>query len=107
VQIPVFVAVYNKVEKKKGFESCILEEDDLVDSEDLKDLSVSDVVCYLYARLVSCDEGASTSRNPKGLHGLYRENFTFLNHSSVMATQIYDIQVKMASVIPCSSASLF
>jgi hypothetical protein len=22
--------------------------------------------------------GASTSRNPKGLHGLYRENFTFI-----------------------------
>jgi hypothetical protein len=22
--------------------------------------------------------GASTSRNPKGLHGLYRDNFTFL-----------------------------
>jgi hypothetical protein len=22
--------------------------------------------------------GASTSRNPKSLHGLYRENFTFL-----------------------------
>jgi hypothetical protein len=23
--------------------------------------------------------GASTSRNPKGLHGLYRDNFTFFN----------------------------
>jgi hypothetical protein len=23
--------------------------------------------------------GASTSRNPKGLHGLYRENFTLLS----------------------------
>jgi hypothetical protein len=26
-----------------------------VDSEDLKDLSVKDIVCYKYARLVSCD----------------------------------------------------
>jgi hypothetical protein len=24
--------------------------------------------------------GASTSRNPKGLHGLYKENFTFFLH---------------------------
>jgi hypothetical protein len=24
--------------------------------------------------------GASTSRNPKGLHGLYRDNFTLLNY---------------------------
>jgi hypothetical protein len=24
--------------------------------------------------------GASTSRNPKGLHGLYRENFTFFTY---------------------------
>jgi hypothetical protein len=23
--------------------------------------------------------GALTSRNPKGLHGLYRDNFTFYN----------------------------
>jgi hypothetical protein len=26
--------------------------------------------------------GASTSRNPKGLHGLYRDNFTFLPYLS-------------------------
>jgi hypothetical protein len=35
--------------------SCALEGKDPVDSEDLKDLSVSDIVCYKYARLVSCD----------------------------------------------------
>jgi hypothetical protein len=28
--------------------------------------------------------GASTSRNPKGLHGLYRDNFTFLFYVQVM-----------------------
>jgi hypothetical protein len=26
--------------------------------------------------------GASTSRNPKGLHGLYRDNFTFAGRGS-------------------------
>jgi hypothetical protein len=46
--------------KNKGFEimcniSCVLQGEDLVDSKDLKDLSVSDIVCYMYARMVSCD----------------------------------------------------
>jgi hypothetical protein len=46
--------------KNKGFKvmykiSCVLEGEDLVDSEDLKDLSLSDIMCYKYARLVSCD----------------------------------------------------
>jgi hypothetical protein len=29
-------------------------------------------------RRMSENVGASTSRNPKGLHGLYRDNFTFI-----------------------------
>jgi hypothetical protein len=35
--------------------SCVLEGEDRVDFEDLKDLSVSDIECYKYARLMSCD----------------------------------------------------
>jgi hypothetical protein len=34
---------------------CVLEGEDRVDFEDLKDLSVSDIECYMYAGLVSCD----------------------------------------------------
>jgi hypothetical protein len=30
--------------------------------------------------------GASTSRNPKGLHGLYRDNFTLPYHVDVWET---------------------
>jgi hypothetical protein len=29
--------------------------------------------------------GASTSRNPKGLHGLYRDNFTLLIYTQIYA----------------------
>jgi hypothetical protein len=76
----------------KCCESCILEEDDLVDFEDLKDLSVSDIVCYFMQDLY---------------HVMWNVHFLDADHSTVMATQIYDIQVKMTSVIPCSSASLF
>jgi hypothetical protein len=32
---------------------------------------------------MSENAGASTSRNPKGLHGLYRDNFTFKYASTV------------------------
>jgi hypothetical protein len=35
--------------------SCVFEGEDLVYSEDLKDLSVSGIVCYNYAGLTSCD----------------------------------------------------
>jgi hypothetical protein len=35
--------------------SCVLEGEDMVDSEDLKDFSVSDVMCSRYERLISCD----------------------------------------------------
>jgi hypothetical protein len=35
--------------------SCVLEGEDEVDFEDLKDLSVNDIECYKYVRLVSCD----------------------------------------------------
>jgi hypothetical protein len=34
--------------------------------------------------------GASTSRNPKGLHGLYRESFTFtLNYTYTIKSQLF------------------
>lgn len=34
--------------------SCVLEKDDLADSEDLEDLSIGGIACYIYVRLVSC-----------------------------------------------------
>jgi hypothetical protein len=45
--------------KNKGFKvmwniSCIIEGEDLVDAEDLKNIRVNDIVCYKYARLESC-----------------------------------------------------
>jgi hypothetical protein len=61
-----------------GFESCILEKDDLVDFENLKDLSVSDIVCYLYARLVSCDVERTFSR----CKSLFRDADTDLRYTS-------------------------
>jgi hypothetical protein len=45
----------NKWFKNMCENSCFFKREDLVDSEDLNDLSVSDTVCYKYARLVSCD----------------------------------------------------
>jgi hypothetical protein len=36
--------------------SCVLEEEDLIDSKDLNILSVTDVMCYKYARLILCDD---------------------------------------------------
>jgi hypothetical protein len=36
----------------------------------------ADNLATIYERM-SKNVGASTSRNPKGLHGLYRDNFTF------------------------------
>jgi hypothetical protein len=35
----------------------------LVDSEDLKGMSVSDIKCYKYARLASCDVERTFSQN--------------------------------------------
>jgi hypothetical protein len=48
------------VRKNTGFKvmcdiSCVLEREDQVEFEDLKDVSVSDIERYKYARLVSCD----------------------------------------------------
>jgi hypothetical protein len=48
--------------------SCILEEEDQVDFEDLKDLSVSDIECYKYAGLVSCDVECTFSQYKSFFH---------------------------------------
>jgi hypothetical protein len=52
-----FISYFNKNE---GFKvmceiSCLSEGEDLVESEDVKDLSLGDIVCYKCARLVSCN----------------------------------------------------
>jgi hypothetical protein len=42
--------------ENKGCEiTCLLEVGYLVHPEDLKDFSVSDIMCYKYARFLSCD----------------------------------------------------
>jgi hypothetical protein len=38
--------------------------------------------------------GASTSRNPKGLHGLYRENFTLPFHRLTLAQFHETLEIK-------------
>jgi hypothetical protein len=58
--------------------SYVLEGEDLVDSEDLNNLSVSDIVYHKFARLVSCD---------------VEHTFPEYNHSSVNLLQIYDTQL--------------
>jgi hypothetical protein len=34
---------------------CMLEREDQINSEDLKDLSVSDIMCYKHAKLINCE----------------------------------------------------
>jgi hypothetical protein len=48
---------------------CVLEEEFLIDFEDLKDLNVSDIVGYKYARLVSCNVERTFSQYKSLLHG--------------------------------------
>jgi hypothetical protein len=72
--------------------SRVLEGEDLVDSEDLKDLSVSDIVCNKYARLLSCDVERTFSQ----YKSLFRDNRQrFTTHS-----------LKMTFVVQCNNASL-
>jgi hypothetical protein len=72
--------------------SCVLEGEDQVDFEDLKDLSVSDIGCYKYARLESCDVEHTFSR--------YKSFFRDNRHRFTMHN------LKMTSVTQCNSASL-
>jgi hypothetical protein len=81
----------------KGLNSCtisrVLEGENLADSEDLKDFSVSDIVCCKYARLVSCDVELPFFQ----YKSLFHDNrHRFLMHS-----------LKMTFVVHCISASLF
>jgi hypothetical protein len=48
---------------------------------------------------ISENVGASTSRNPKGLHGLYRDNFTFYLYSGTQ------VQTFLRNLLPPSSGS--
>jgi hypothetical protein len=81
----------------KGFKvtcdiSRVLQGEDQVDFEDLKDLSVSNIECYKYARLVSCDMEHTFSQYQSFFHDK-RHRFTM--HS-----------LKMTFVTHCNSASL-
>jgi hypothetical protein len=58
--------------------SCVLEGEDEVDFEDLKDLSVSDIKCYKYARLVSCD----VERDNRHRFMMHNLKMTFVTHSN-------------------------
>jgi hypothetical protein len=72
--------------------SYVLEGEDQVDFEDLEDLSVSDIECYKYARLVSCDAERTFSQN-KSFFRDNRHRFTMNN-------------LKMTFVTHCNTASL-
>jgi hypothetical protein len=72
--------------------SCVLEGEDQVDFENLKDLSVSDIECYKEGRLVSCDVEHTFSQY-KSFFGDNRHRFTMHN-------------MKMTFVTHCNSASL-
>jgi hypothetical protein len=72
--------------------SCLLEGEDEVDFEDLKDLSVSDIERYKYARHVSCDVERTFSQY-KTFFRDNRHRFTINN-------------LKMTFVTQCNSASL-
>jgi hypothetical protein len=69
--------------------SCILEGEDQVDFEDLKDLSVSDIECYKYAR---CDVEHTFSQ--------YKSFFRDNQHRFMMHN------LKMTFMTQCNSASL-
>jgi hypothetical protein len=72
--------------------SCVLEGEDEVDFEDLKDLSVSDIEHYKYARLVSCDVERTFSQ----YKSFFRDNrHRFMIHN-----------LKMTFVTQSNSASL-
>jgi hypothetical protein len=73
--------------------SCVLDGEDEVDFEDQKDLSVSDMECYKYARLVSCDVERTFSQ--------YKSFFRDNRHRFTMHN------LKMTFVTHCNSASLF
>jgi hypothetical protein len=72
--------------------SCVLEGEDQVDFENLKDLSVSDIECYKYARLVSRDMEHAFSQY-KSFFCDNRQRFTMHN-------------LKMTFMTQCNSASL-
>jgi hypothetical protein len=42
--------------------------------------------------------GASTSCNPKGLHGLYRDNLTYLYLQDFYAEAVFDISVRTSKL---------
>jgi hypothetical protein len=72
--------------------SCVLEGEDLLDSEDLKDLNVNDIVCWKYAGPVSRD----MERTFYQYKSLFRDN----RHRSAMHN------LEMTLVVHCNSASL-
>jgi hypothetical protein len=73
--------------------SFILEGEDQVDFEDLKDLSVGDIECYKYARRISCDVECTFSQ--------YKSLFLDDRHRFMMHN------LKMTFGSHCNSASLF
>jgi hypothetical protein len=58
--------------------SCVLEGEDQVDFENLKDLNVSNIDCYKYARLVSCD----VERTFYQYKSFFRDNDTDLRYTT-------------------------
>jgi hypothetical protein len=72
--------------------SCILEGEDLVVSDDLKDLSVTGIVCYKYVTMVSYDVEHAFSE--------FKLHFCDKQHRFMMHN------LRMTFVTHCNSASL-
>jgi hypothetical protein len=61
--------------------SCVLAGEDLADSEDLKDVSAGEIVCYKYDRLESCDVEHTFSQYKSFFHDKWHR-FAILGHYS-------------------------
>lgn len=74
---------------------CLLEEENLIDSEDLKDLNVSDILCYNYARLLydiecifsQCMSLVHDNRLSFTIHNL---KITFLVHCNYASLSVWN-----------------
>jgi hypothetical protein len=71
--------------------------EDKVDFEDLKDIRFSDIKCYKYARLVSCDVEHTLSQYKSFFHDnrhrfmMHNLKMTFVTHCNSASLSIWDI----------------
>jgi hypothetical protein len=80
---------------KQKLKSCALDGQDLHDSEDLKDLSVSDTVCYNYARILydmerTFSQYKSLVHDNRHSFTIHNLKITFLVHCSYASFPIWN-----------------